>query len=434
MGDTEFRYDSSLQGHVMELFEISTRKDNTLGGRRKLKADEKLSSLSDIDIALRFEKTGTPGGCVRWKSDKAFEVIINDDCVRSLNGLILSLLVMPEQLSSEIVDVTFTSAEPWVPFRKLVSKYLAGEGAAAYWNKLPSFDPAKMLEMIGRGGRLRAEIAKHAILFATAFLALHEACHGFGGHIAYRKKMLQSSPLLGEGEFYQNLKMDQNCFELLSDIVSLTPLFSLTISHSDVFAPLAQLTRITELPRTLEADVYTGLYCTGFSAGFGIGTVFLLTDVFSMSAADDYHPAGVERMTLISGNMISKCIRRVDMEKANTELIRYIYDLGQFHGLQKCLQIWDELGLTRKRDAAFDRFFGSDKPCILCNPASEAIIERYKSATERLRSIQFKMNEWLINNKAHKAFFTSPDYLERRYLELVQLREAQLATGPRTSD
>jgi hypothetical protein len=132
-------------------------------------------------------------------------------------------------------------------------------------------------------------------------------------------------------------------------------------------------------------------------------------------------------MTLISSVTISECIHLLKNDKLDTEMIGWIYKLSQFHGLRKCIQVWDKMGLKRRHDPIYDTFFKADRPCILCNPGAEPIIARYKIARERLSAIKARMSQLEISDHTHKAFNTKIDYMVDRYAELIQSRAEHIA-------
>lgn len=120
---------NSLKEHLIGMFAINLNK--------AIATDPgQTSVLTDIDVELTFETSAVPGGYLQRINDKSFKIVLNEGFIESLGALIASLLVMVDELSIEIKDLTFKSNAPLEKMRKTVQKFLGGHGARTYWEEL----------------------------------------------------------------------------------------------------------------------------------------------------------------------------------------------------------------------------------------------------------------------------------------------------------
>jgi hypothetical protein len=385
---------------------------------------------TDVGIDLKFERAATPH--VERITGTRFEIVMSDEFIWYLMALIYSLLVESSELSEEYVDMTFEPSASLEGSRGMVRECLRGkEGVKRLWER--PVDAAQemsayLYNTLSSASKLRARIAQHALLAACYFLTLHEASHVYGGHLAYRDKIMGSLKRFDDKEILDELREGLCALEILCDFSTLLPLYGVMAAHIHNFKGAAKRRGLSE------PDDFSALYCCGFSLGFGVAAVFLLTDAFFLASPEDYHPKSVERMTLISGESISKCltILRPADDGSARELIGYFQHLGKFHGIRKCLEVWDSLGLDRRHDPVLDEFLQSDKPCILCNRASEAVINRYKTVGEKLQGIKSRMDEWHIKDVIRETLLGNGlNGLVARHSELVQSRAEHIAAQTR---
>ena len=258
-------------------------------------------------------------------------------------------------------------------------------------------------------------ICKIALLCASGFLALHESCHAFGGHLSFRQRRIRALSSFDDSNALLEIKKAFEALEHVANSATFPMLFSMAASHDISFTNIAKTEGIADLDT---------VYCAGYSVGFGITFVFLLTDALFEFSPEDYHPPATERMTFVLGHAISKCPRLSTKQGSTVEdAVSIPYHMGLFGGTKACVDTWDKLKLTRRKSTGFDDFLFGASPCILCNEGAHVIFDHFKEMSLRAEKIKAQMDEWDISDKQHKVLHSELSTFASRYSELVQARE-----------
>jgi hypothetical protein len=389
-------------------------------------------TLTDLDVSLAFSDKGMTEAYVSHLADKRFQIVLDEQFMDRFSVLIASLLLIDEQTPNDIRELKIDDSwkERAAALKATLERSLKDDGIVRYWDDLTKVDCKRAYDVCLQSMNsrpLRVKIVKMAVFAGISFLGLHEASHAYGGHILYRKNAIKNMERF-DGPEAIALRDDLFLFELLADQAALLPLFPMMISHEGEFAGLAAFTGIEDINSGSAAPVVAN-YCNGFAAGFGIAVMFFLTDALvSVSPEADYHPPALERMMMIFGSCLSKCVRLLGRkeDEAVTDVIGFSYDKGIFNGARRCLAIWDFLALKRKPQGNLESFLGSKLPCVLCNPVAAKIVERFGSLASAAAAIKSRMDVLVIGDHENKMFPTRLAAFSERYAELSLAREQHI--------
>jgi hypothetical protein len=422
----------SLRDRISYAFNLKLGQFEELGPDVPEEVREYCKGIKGLDLPLRFQQDIVPGGSVR-SNDAELSVIMDDGFVEMMSLLIATLVLFTHDLDTKLTNGCLPADEiaRLSSLQKLFRDKIKSKGVSLFWD---SFRPRPELcrdlyETILLGlyeaNKLHTKIAKMAVFAAVNFVTLHEAAHACGGHVRYRQHFMKSLTDFQSDPMVEVLREHQCTFELVADAAARECMLMDMLAHEGEFSGVSELKTIAEHERQ---DVFSNVYCTAFSAGFGIAAFFLLTDALFLKSPEEYHPPSLERMLLLSASIISKCSSYiVERMKGSAEAITLFYHQGEFQGFKKCLDTWDALNFERRRDSLLEKFFNGHQPCILCNPAAVEILERHKPVQDCLDAIQDRMSQWGINDKLCRPFQTDLNSFRERLTELRRSREEHLA-------
>jgi hypothetical protein len=386
--------------------------------------------VSDLKVNLLFNNSNVFGGYVQAVDQKTFDITVDEQflnamgafisCLVSLQDGFLDRVHQPKKL--EEVAETQISEE-----RRQRRAFIKKVGANEFWKLLTAdkLGPTKsvyetILNELLLDRPVLYVICKIALLAASAFLALHESCHAFGGHLDYRRKSIQALPNFEDSKELAEFRDCLETLEHVADLAGSPLLFGIAASHDFSFENIAKANQIEDL---------NSVYCAGYSVGLGVAFLFLLTDALFEDSPEDYHPPATERMLLILGNTIWKCPKLSQKEPAEitSDAISIPYDMGQFEGIKACVDTWDKLGLSRRKNKAVDDFLRGTSPCILCNDGADAILERFIAMSARAEHIKSRMDEWKISDRQHRILISDLSMFSSKLIELRKAREDHLA-------
>jgi hypothetical protein len=356
---------------------------------------------TDLDVSFRFVTSAGIEACAEYKSDDSYTIAISDRFASKLSTLLACLFLADEDPYDTFEEL---GASPMpaevVEFKTLFINVAREHGVGAIWDVLSSKDCndayfavlARLLH-----SPLKVRLVDVSAFAALMFFGCHEACHAFGGHLIYRRRRMWDMSRLTGAEF-QGLMRDQYLFELTADQAARDPLFftvGATALSFDNFVRSKQ--PVEDEKKSLP---YEGIYCAAMAMGFGIATIFLLTDVLvQTSSEEDYHPPALERIILTLGSSLQECVTAFP-PAIPAVLLRMYYERGLFEGGRRALKVWDGIGLFRKPNSTLEAFLKSKTACLLCNVAAPEIIERFGDIANRAEKLYAAMSSFGIEEKS----------------------------------
>jgi hypothetical protein len=386
--------------------------------------------VSDLKVNLLFKNSNVFGGYVQAVDQKNFDITVDEQFLYAMGAFIACLVSLQDGFLDRIhqpKDLGEVAEAEISEERRQRRAFIKKAGAREFWKLLAAdkLGPTKSVyETILQELLLERPVlyvaCKIALLTASAFLAFHESCHAFGGHLEYRSKSIQALSNFEDSKELTELRDSLETLEHVADLAGSPLLFGFAASHDFSFENIAKANQIEDL---------NSVYCAGYSVGLGVAFIFLLTDALFEDSPEDYHPPATERMLLILGNTIWKCPKLSQKEQANitSDAISIPYDMGQFEGMKACVDTWDKLGLSRRKNKAVDDFLRGISPCILCNDGADAILERFRAMSVRAEHIKSRMDEWRISDRQHRILISDLSMFSSKLFELRKAREDHLA-------